>query len=57
MPEVFSAAQVGEVLGLSPLYVRKWLKAQGVVKTLSSYHITPKELERLKRLRAKRGAA
>ena len=57
MPEVFSAAQVGEVLGLSPLYVRKWLKAQGVVKTLSSYHITPKELERLKRLRAKGGAA
>lgn len=62
MPDVYSAAQVADILGVAHTYVRKWLKAQGVTKTLGSYHITARELERLKKLRAgsapaKRGAA
>lgn len=59
MPDIYSAAQVADILGIAHTYVRKWLKSQGVEKTLGSYHITARELERLKKLRAgaKRGAA
>lgn len=51
MPDIYSAAQVADILGIAHTYVRKWLKGHGVEKTLGSYHISAKKLERLKKLR------
>lgn len=51
-PKTFSAADAAKELGLSVLYVHRFLRAAGVKKTLGVYMIDEQTMRRLKAERA-----